>query len=250
MGMHGIRDLTHFLAVEEENTLKSFINLGKYISCICDLDELYRSCLDLDPISDPNQKIPCFLFLVIHSEYYISMANFLRLRQSKSFCSLRSALDSVFTAYYLLKNPGKRKVYLSKASAAKTEAEEKEWKDIFLNIKKTVKKDIQNFPHAKNLPEIHELCSMYSHSDPLGIMHRYVEDKEKLMLEAHYFDYEHTVKDYNKWLACLLYCFLRIFLIFWYELFSNKAGNKKDKIEGMIAACNDKISIFQREFPL
>lgn len=250
MSSSPVRDIFHFLSIEEENILKSNINLAKYFVLITELDELYKSCLTLESINKKEHKIPCFLYLIIHSEYYIAMANFLRLHQSKSFCSLRAALDCAFTAYYLLKHPDKRDVYLSKIKTENNEADEKEWTRIFQNIKMTIKNDIDSYPHAKILPEIHEFCSIHSHSDALGIMHRYNIDKEKLMLEAQYFDYEEKVEDYNRWLACLLFSFFRIFLIFWHEIFRPKAGSKLTELEQKIKEHDSKIRLFKENFPL
>jgi hypothetical protein len=172
------------------------------------------------------------------------------LHQSKAFCSLRSALDCAFTAYYLLKHPDKRDIYLSKINTHISRKEEKEWTSIFINIKRTIKDDIANYPHAKTLPEIHEFCSMYSHSDAISVMSRYNIDKEELMLETRYFDYEETAEDYNRWLAPLLFSFFRIFLIFWFELYKEKAGTRLSELERKIMEYEGKIRLFKEKFPL
>ena len=198
---------THFVGIEEENVLMSIANLGEDYFLIHNLDILYMSCCDLK-IDNENLKIPAFLYLITHSEFYFGMISFLRLHQSKAFCSLRTALDSAFTAYYLLKNPEKTSVYLSKINGAKNP----EWNKIFRNIKNTIKNKIDYFPLAKGLPQIHEFCSIYAHSDALGILHRYNIDKEKSRLEAKYFDYEPTVEDYKKWLAYLLFSLSILYL--------------------------------------
>lgn len=243
-----IRDFMHFLGIEKENILKSTINLGDNFPLVVNLDILYRKCLDLSPINKPEHKIPCFLYLISHNELYLAVANFLRLHQSKSFCNLRSALDATFTAYYLLKNPDKRKIYLSSINLERNIVESKKWNKIFRNIKETIKKDIKNFPLAKHLPEVHEFCSIYSHSDALGLLHRYKEDKTKLMLEAEYFDYEPNMDNYNRWFCRLLGPFFTIFLIFWHELFKPMSGDKLNEIEDRIRAYQDRMEIYIKKY--
>lgn len=63
--------------------------------------------------------MPVFLYLNVHREYYLSIANLLRLHSSKSFNCLRSALDMAFTAYYLLKNPEDTKIFMYKTNKKK-----------------------------------------------------------------------------------------------------------------------------------
>jgi len=244
MSTQDIRDFIHFISIEEENVLKSILNLKDDFSLIYDLDILYTDCLKLKPIGKKELKIPVFLYLNTHREFYLAMSYFLRLHYSKSFCNLRSALDSVFTAYYLIKNPSKIRVYTSKLK----EEDNGEWNQIFRNIKATIKRDIKDFPKAEGLPEIHEFCSVFSHSDALGILHRYNEDKEKLMLEAKYFDYINSIKDYKKWLGYLLLGFFKIFLIFWEELFREMADERLNEIETEIHEYDKRIKIFVEKY--
>lgn len=239
-----IKEFSHFIGVEEENVLKSIVNLGEDFFLIHNLDILFKNSLELEPLDDLNLKVPAFLYLIIHSEFYQGMAYFLRMHYSKSFVSLRIALDCAFTAYYLKKYPDKTDVYLSKLS----EKENPEWNRIFRNIKKTIKDNIVNFPLAEELPEIHEFCSIYSHSDAIGLLHRYrIADAR---LEATYFDYEPKIGDYNKWLAQLLGAFFRIYLVFWQEIFMQKAGNKKGQIENSLKEYSLRLSDFIKKYPL
>lgn len=239
-----IREFPHFIGIEEENVLKSIANLGDNFFLIHNLDILFKNSLELEPLDDVNLKIPAFLYLIIHSEFYQAMASFLRMHHSKSFVSLRIALDCAFTAYYLIKHPDKTDIYLSKLN----EEEKPEWKKIFFNIKRSVKNDIDNFPLAKGLPEIHEFCSIYSHSDAIGILHRYRTNDSKL--EATYFDYEPKLDDYNKWLAQLLGIFFRIYLVFWQEIFAQKAGDKKGQIENLLREYSLRLNDFIKKYPL
>lgn len=250
MSSEHINDLIHFIAIEKENLLKNMANLGEDFWLIMNLDIMYQKCLNLNPIDKPRLKIPVFLYLNSHREYSIAAVSFLRLHQSKSFNCLRSALDSVFTAYYLLKNPDKEKVYLTKLIGQENSPKlDREWNKIFRNIKQTIKENIDNYPGAEYLPEIHEFCSIYSHSDAVGILHRYVEDREKLILESQYFDYELTIQDYKKWLACLLFSFFRIYLIFWNQIFKDRAGDKLKEIEKRIVEYDKRMRLFRDQYP-
>ncbi|HKZ56658.1 MAG TPA: hypothetical protein VJ024_03045, partial [Thermodesulfovibrionales bacterium] len=127
-----IREFSHFIGIEEENVLKSIANLGDNFFLIHNLDIIFKNSLGLEPLDDVNLKFPAFLYLIIHSEFYQAMASFLRMHHSKSFVSLRIALDCAFTAYYLIKHPDKTDIYLSKLN----EEENPEWNRIFRNIKK------------------------------------------------------------------------------------------------------------------
>ena len=245
-----VRDLMHYLGIEEENVLKNITNLGEEFLLIPNLDILYRTCFDLQPINKPELKIPAFLFLNAHIEFLLGMASFLRLHQSKTFLSLRIALDCSFTSYYLLKHPDKREVYLSPIFEKDDSKLINEWNKIFRNIKRTIEKDIDNFPEAKDLPKIHDFCSKYAHADALGIMPRYNEDKKKLILEAQYFDYEPTPEDEKKWLGALLFGFFRIFLVFWNEMFKQRAGDKLKEIENRIVQYQKRLSLFRERYPL
>ncbi|GAX60925.1 SAM-dependent methyltransferase [Candidatus Scalindua japonica] len=242
--MDTVRNINHFIAIEEENLLTSIENLGDDFFLIHNLDELFKIGSHLNPINEKSHKIPSFLYLITHSEFYTGMVSFLRIHISKSFTSLRSALDCTFTAYYLLKYPDKVDVYLSKIK----EEDNPEWKKIFLNIKRTIKEDINNFPQAKGLPEIHEYCSIYAHSDAIGILHRYSENKESL--EAKFFDYEVNTDDYKKWLACLLTAFLNIYSIYWDEIFKHNVGENMEKMKYKITEYQKKLKIFQDKYPL
>ena len=213
-----VRELTHFIAVEKENELKIILILERNFFLIHNLDILYQRALEIR-LDKAEHKIPAFLFMNAHREFYLSMCNFLRLHSSNSFRNLRSAIDSVLTAYYLLKQPESTEAYINNLRKDKN----KEWNKIFRNIKKTIKNDIENFPLDGNLCEIHEFCSIFSHSDALGILTRYIEDNENMRLEANYFDYEENQDDYKKWLGAILFSFLMIFLVFWNEFFSKAA---------------------------
>lgn len=244
MNAKQINGFTHFAGIEEENVLINIANLGEDFFYIIHLDTLYMSCLNSE-IDKKNLELPVFLYLISHNEFYIGMISFLRMHKTQSFRCLRAALDSVFTAYYLLKYPDKISLYLNKIEVQKN----KEWNKIFLNIKRTIKKDIDNFPLAGDLLEIHEFCSIYAHSDALGILHKYDLDKERSRLEAKYFDYE-TTEDYKKWLAFLLFFFFKIFLIFWNEIFISMVGDKQEEIRNKIIEYKEKLQILMKKYPL
>ncbi len=222
-----IRDFVHFLGIEQENQIKNCVNLGEYFFLIHNLDVLYKKALEIK-VDKKEYKIPAFLFLNAHRELYLSMTNFLRLHQGKSFCNLRSAIDSAFTAYYLLKNPDKETVYLAKIQP--NSGEEKEWNKTFKNIKATINSNIADYPYAKGLIEVHDFCSIFEHADAVDVLTRYVEDKEKLTLEANYFDYEESDDNYKKWLIHILFSFFKIFSLFWAVFFKEKAPEEISKV--------------------
>ena len=143
-----------------------------------------------------------------------------------------------------MKYPDKTDVYLSKIKGENNP----EWKKIFLYIKETIKKEIDNFPKAQGLPGIHEFCCMHAHSDALGILHRYKEDNEGL--NAKFFDYETNTDDYKKWLACLLNAFLKIYSIYWDEIFKYNAGNRMKEIEYTIREYQNKLQTFSEKYPI
>ncbi len=239
-----IREFTHFFGIEEENVIINIANLGENFFLIHNLDILFRTSLEIKPLDDVNLNIPIFLYLIIHGEFYQGMAAFLRMHHSKSFVSLRIALDCAFTAYYLMKHPDKTDIYLSKLNNDKNP----EWNKVFLNIKKTIKQDIDNYPLAKGLPEIHQFCSIFSHSDPIGLLHRYRISESKL--EATYFDYEPKLDDYNKWLARLIGPFFSIYLVFWQEIFKHKLGAKREQVETSLSEYLLRINSFIKRYPL
>jgi len=70
------------------------------------------------------------------------------------------------------------------------------------------------------------------------------------MLEAHYFEYEDSLEDYKKWLGCLLSTFFLIFLIFWKEMFKERAADKLKEIEIRIDAYSKRITLFREKYRL
>lgn len=249
MRVKSISDIIHFFGIEESNLLGNMANLGQDYLLIHNLDILFQTCTRLKPIDDPRLKVPLFLFLIIHGEYYNAISAFLRLHKSVSFRCVRSALDCSFTSYYLLKYPEKLKTYLGKLSEDDDAEINKEWNKIFLNIKKTIKNDIKNFPLAKGLPEIHEFCSIYSHSDAVGILHRYIEDRENNLLQAKYFDYEESFDDFQRWLSRILVTFFNIFLLFWQEVFKQRADEKLPQIESNIVEFQGRLKNYAERYP-
>jgi hypothetical protein len=234
----------HYLAIEDDNLSKTVDILAGDYPLVPELDNLYNSCLKITLPSDSSIMIPAFLHLISHQEFYCGMAAFLRLHKTQSFRCLRAALDSTFTAYYLLKNPDKTEIYLDKS--ANTSA----WENLFRNIKATIKNNRNIFPLAAGLPEVHDLCSKFSHADPEGIFHKYFVNKQEKRLYAQYFDFEKTPNDYRIWFAFLLFYFFKVFLIYWHEMLKNRAGKRKKEIEYLIKEYKVKIDDFRKRYPL
>lgn len=240
--MKEIKGFEHFLEIDEENVSKNIEILDKDFQLILDLDNIYSTCLNITLPADSNIVIPAFLYLISHQEFYNGMASFLRLHKSQSFRCLRAALDSSFTAYYLLKNPDNTQIYINKSRNATT------WESLFRNIKVTMKNNQKKFPLAVGLPYVHDLCSKYAHADPDGILHKYFIDKEKKKLNVRYFDYERSHDEYRKWFAFLLFYFYKIFLIYWHEMLKNSAGRMKKDIEYLIKAYKIRITQIKKQY--
>lgn len=245
-----LRCIIFFNCELSDSLLGNIANLGEDYFLIHNLDILYQSCTKLRPIDEARLKIPLFLYLIVHGELYNAVSSYLRIHKSISFRCMRSALDCAFTSYYLLKKPENTDIYLSKLYEDEVKEDKKEWNRTFLNIKRTIKNDIKTFPLAKGLPEIHEFCSIYSHSDALGILHRYHVDREKSMLQAKYFDYEENYDDFHKWLGRVLVTFFNIFLIFWQEVFIHRAENQLHQIESNISEFQKRLKIYTEKYPL
>ncbi|MBW2544065.1 MAG: hypothetical protein JRD43_01065 [Deltaproteobacteria bacterium] len=249
MSTDTIKDIIQYFGIEESHMFGNIANLGNDFFLIHNLDVLYRSCTELRPIDDRSLKMPIFLYLIVNAEFYNSISSYLRLHKAISFKCMRSALDSAFTSYYLLKYPEKLDVYLSKLGDDKNKEMLKKWNKTFRNIKRTINDNIEEFPLAKGLPEIHEFCSIYSHSDALGILHRYQEDKGSSMLLAKYFDYEEKHDDFHKWLACVLVTYFNIWLLYWREVFIHIADNKLSEIENRIVEFQKNLKSYTEKHP-
>lgn len=234
----------HYLAIEDDNISKTLAMLSDDYPLLLELDSLYNSCLNITLPAESNLMIPAFLHLISHQEFYCGMASFLRLHKTQSFRCLRAALDSTFTAYYLLKNPDKTKIYMDKSGNTST------WDNLFRTIKSTIKNNQYTFPLAVGLPDIYDLCSKFAHADPEGIFHKYFMNKQEKRLYAQYFDFEKNTSDFKKWFAFLLFYFYKVFLIYWHEMLKNKAGSKKKEIESQIREYKVKINDFRRAYPV
>ena len=234
----------HFLAIEDDNLSKTIAILAEDYQLVLDLDRLYNSCLNIILPGESNIMVPAFLHLISHQEFYGGMASFLRLHKTQSFRCLRAALDSAFTAYYLLKNPDKTEIYLNKSQNSAA------WDNLFRNIKATVKNNQNVFPLAVGLPEIYDLCSKFAHADPEGIFHKYFMNKQEKRLYAQYFDFEKKTDDYKKWFAFLLFYFFKVFLIYWHEMLKDKAGKRKKEIQYLVKEYKVRINDFRARYPL
>jgi len=244
MDIKFLEGFEHFLEVEEDNFSKTVAILGDDYNLVLDLDNLFNSCLGISLPSDENIMIPAFLYLISHQEYYTGMSSFLRLHKTQSFRCLRAALDSTFTAYYLLKNPDRAEIYLDKGDKSSMTDNQ------FRNIKATVRNNQKVFPLAAGLLEIYDICSKFSHADPEGIFHKYFMDKKEKRLYAQYFDFEKSPDDYKKWFAFLLFFFFKVFLIYWHEMLKPRAGRRKKEIEKMIKEYRLKINDFRKRYPM
>jgi hypothetical protein len=244
MAIKLLKGFEHYLEIEEENVGKTISLLDEDYPLVLELDNLFNACLTITLPYDSNIVVPAFLHLISHQEFYSGMASFLRFHKTQSFRCLRAALDSTFTAYYLLKNPDATEIYMNKTGNPS------EWEKLFRNIKTTIKNNQKVFPLAVGLAEVHDLCSKFAHADPEGIFHKYFMDKQEMRLHAQYFDIDKTSDDYKKWFTFFIFYFYKIFLIYWNEMLKNKAGKKKKNIEYLIKDYKAKINDLRKKYPL
>ena len=245
-----IQDFIQFLGAEEENQMKSCIHLRECFILIGKLDILYKTIIEETSIDKEEHKILVFLFLNVHREFYLSMANFIRLHLDKSYCNLRSAIDSALTAYFLINNPEKQESYLSKRKT-KMESKKagKEWHKIFKNIKATINNNLKDYPLAKGLIKAHDICSMFAHADAVGVLPRCSEDPENQILKAQYFNYEKTKEAYQERLIDVLSLFLEIFILFWNIIFKESSSKKIiEEIYSRVTAYQKKIAALKAKF--
>lgn len=244
MNIKPLRGFEHYIEIEDDHVSKNVSLLGDEYQLISGLDDLFTNCFNIKLPDDSNLAIPAFLNLISHQEFYAAMASFLRLHKTQSFRCLRAALDSTFTAYYLLKNPDHTELFLNKSGDPQA------WEKTFRAIKVTLKHNRKVFPLAVGLPEIYDLCSKFSHADPEGIFHRYFMDKKGSRLYAQYFDFEATSDDYRKWYAFLLFSFFKLFLIYWNEMLKMRAGSMKKEIDYLIKEYKVKINTLRKKYPV
>jgi hypothetical protein len=238
-----ITGFEHFLAIEHDNVSKNLSTLGDDYTLILDLDTIYGSCVSITLPDDDNLMMPAFLYLISHQEFYYGMASFLRLHKTQSFRSLRVALDSTFTAYYLLKNPDDIGLYLSRNTHSP------QWEKVFRNIKLTIRNNQKNFSYAAGLPQVHDLCSKFAHADPAGILHKYFRDKDQKILHVNYFDYENFPDEYKKWFAFFLFYYFRVFLVYWNEMLTKNAGGMKKEIMHLIKDFKGRMKELRSTYP-
>jgi len=239
-----IEGFEHFLSIEDKHLSDTIAFLGKDYQLILDLDTLYFSCLKVALPADDTLVMPAFLYLISHQEFYYGMAAFLRRHKAQSFRCLRAALDSTFTAYYLLKNPDETEKFLNKNVYYPM------GENPFRNLKATIKNNQKMFPLAGGLMKVHDLCSKFSHADPESIFHKYFMDREDMVLHVKYFDYEKKPRDYKKWYAYLLFHFFRVFLIYWNEMLRKDAGSMKKEIAQLVADYTVRINAYRKKYPV
>ncbi|MCG2722013.1 MAG: hypothetical protein L6290_08375 [Thermodesulfovibrionales bacterium] len=244
MKRHTIKDFEHFLMIEQKNLFHNISGLEKDYDLILDLDRLYLSSLNVTLPEDSNIMIPAFLYLISHQEFYYGMASFLRLHKTQALRCLRVALDSTFTAYYLLKNPEETDSYLQKKEDVF------QWEKLFRNIKMTIRNTQNKFPLVVGLTEVHDFCSKFAHADPDGIFHKYYMDIDKKILRAEYFDYDKNHDEYKKWFVFFLFYFFRIFMIYWNSMLKNSAGGMRKEIAGLTKDFRNRIDELRKKYPL
>jgi hypothetical protein len=238
-----IRGFEHFHEIENDNTGKNLSVLGDDYALILNLDTIYCSCVTITLPDDENLMMPAFLYLISHQEFYYGMASFLRLHKTQSFRSLRVALDSTFTAYYLLKNPDDIGLYLSRSTHAP------EWERVFRNIKLTIRNNQKKFPSAAGLLQVHDMCSKFAHADPAGILHKYFMDRDRKILHVNYFDYENSPQEYKKWFSFFLFYYFRVFLVYWNEMLKKNAGGMQKEITQLIKDFKGKMKELRSTYP-
>lgn len=241
---HIVRGFEHFIEIEHSNVSRNIALLEDDYRLIPHLDVVYSSCIDITLPSDEHLIIPAFLYLISHQEFYHGMASFLRSHKTQTFRSLRVSLDSMFTAYYLLKNPDETELYLNRSSRLR------QWERVFRNVKMTIQNHQKQFPSAAGLTAVHDLCSKFAHADPSGLLHKYSMDRAKKILLVNYFEYEKNVEELRRWFTFFLFYFFRVFLTYWNEMLKKHAGSKRKHIASLIEQFREKITELRSLYPL
>ncbi len=241
-------NILEFIGFEQHNELVSIANLKGELGFLQELDEIYQETKDAFPANKNNNThiMVALMLLRTHSEFYISMSQFLKSHLSKAFLSLRIAIDASFNAYYFTKHPEHAKDYINEKSQLQ--------KKIFWNIKKYVKDRPKDFPLAQGLIKIHELSSNFAaHPSFESLVYKYQHivsnEQKKEEIKLNYFD----GLDFADFMAYYFGLLKGYFMVF--QLYYNCFYKKEFKIEyperdRRISAFEVKINQKGKQYPL
>lgn len=209
-----------FLSTDEYNLLVNLTKFKREFSYFTKLDNIYQKHLKVgNKIKfNPNNEetVIAYLYLYTHYHFYFTFSCYLRLHLAEAFISLRKAIDSALTAYYIIENPSSVYEYIKGNKK-------------FENIKRTIqnikKNNSDKFPLSSTLIKLHEKCSEYGgHADFTSFTHRIEISKDELGKQRKAsFGYSTIFKnknDFTFYFLVLLKGFLEIFKIF--KIFFNK----------------------------
>ena len=240
-------NLFEFISFEHNNQLVSLANLKSEFGFLQELDEIYQETKNAFSINENNnvQFLVGVMYLQAHGEFYVGMSQFFRSHLSKSFLSLRIAIDAAFNACYFIENPSHTEEFIDEESPLQQK--------IFKRMKQHIKDDPQRYPLAQTLVPIHELASKYSaHSSvsSLAFKYRHVKDadqKEEIMLN--YFDGLEPCNFFPYYFSLLKGHFM-VFQLFYNGFFKKEFRIIYQEREKRIADFEVKINQKHKQYPL
>lgn len=155
MAFNEILNIVEYLGAEHQNEMISFANIKEEHGALIALDELYREILNTFTAEyhEDLGLVISSLMMSVKNELYISMSQLLKTNVGKAFVSARIAIDAGFHAYYLTLHPQHVPDFFQEESPLH--------KQRFWRIKDHVKKNIKEYPLAKDLIGAHEFASNY-----------------------------------------------------------------------------------------
>jgi hypothetical protein len=194
-----------YLGREEHNLLANFVKFKDEFEMFRTLDRIFQ-----EPrhrlVLETKDRVVAQLFLFVHFCFYFSYSCMLRCHLSEAMSSIRKGIDATLSAYKIIKEPRSSKDYIN---------EEK----FFVFIKSNIKRNIDEFPLAVELCNIHESCSKFgSHADMSSFFHRLEierpSEKDVDLLKVHYFQWPRNDDEFRYYQVYLLNSFYLMFKIF------------------------------------
>ncbi len=211
-----------------------------------ELDEIYQETLHAHSVNTDVQFMVRTMYLQAHGEFYVGMSQFLRSHLSKSFLSLRIAIDAGFNADYFIKNPNDIREFIDEKS--------RKQKEVFWRIKNVMDKNPLVYPLAQRLIELHELASNYAaHASIQSIIHKYKyeadEKQKKEEAQITYFD-GLELSDFMGYYFSLLKGYFMVFQLFYEAFFKQEFKGSYLEREKRIAGFETNINQKGKQYPL
>lgn len=241
-------NILEFISFEHHNELVSIANLKGELGFLQELDEIFQDTLHAFTVNKNNdvQFMVSTMYLQAHSEFYIGMSQFFKSHLSKSFLSLRIAIDASFNANYFIKNPKDIPAFLEESHPLQ--------KKIFWRIKDHTEKNTKGHSLIQNLVKIHEVASNFSaHSSLQSLVYKYKhvidaeQKKEEVLLN--YFDAMES-RDFLAYYFALLKGYFMVFQFFYNDFFKKEFHIFYPEREKRISDFETKINLKGKQYPL